>query len=39
VMRSYSGTTRYIEAEHSFAKLRRRRGEAEHAFAGAETVL
>jgi fructose-1,6-bisphosphatase II len=39
VMRSYSGTTRYIEAEHSFAKLRRRRGEAEHAFAGAEQVL
>jgi fructose-1,6-bisphosphatase II len=39
VMRSYSGTTRYIEAEHSLAKLRRRRGEAEHAFAGAETVL
>jgi fructose-1,6-bisphosphatase II len=37
VMRSYSGTTRYIEAEHSLAKLRRRRDEAEHAFAGVQT--
>ena len=27
VMRSYSGTTRYIEAEHRLAKLRQRRGE------------
>jgi fructose-1,6-bisphosphatase II len=37
VMRSYSGTTRYIEADHSLAKLRRRRDEAEHAFAGVHT--
>ncbi|MFN2582151.1 MAG: class II fructose-bisphosphatase [Candidatus Dormibacteria bacterium] len=29
VMRSYSGTTRYIEAEHRLAKLRMRRDEAE----------
>jgi fructose-1,6-bisphosphatase II len=29
VMRSYSGTVRYIEAEHSLAKLRLRREEAE----------
>ena len=28
VMRSYSGTVRYIDAEHSLAKLRRRRDEA-----------
>jgi fructose-1,6-bisphosphatase II len=28
VMRSYSGTVRYIDAEHSLAKLRRRREEA-----------
>jgi fructose-1,6-bisphosphatase II len=28
VMRSYSGTVRYIEAEHTFEKLRRRRQEA-----------
>jgi fructose-1,6-bisphosphatase II len=37
VMRSYSGTTRYIEAEHSLAKLRQRRDEAEHAFVGVQT--
>jgi len=29
VMRSYSGTIRYVEAEHSLAKLRLRREEAE----------
>jgi fructose-1,6-bisphosphatase II len=29
VMRSYSGTIRYIDAEHSLAKLRLRREEAE----------
>ena len=29
VMRSYSGTIRYVDAEHSLAKLRRRRDEAE----------
>jgi hypothetical protein len=28
-MRSYSGTIRYIDAEHSLAKLRLRREEAE----------
>jgi hypothetical protein len=28
-MRSYSGTIRYVEAEHSLAKLRLRREEAE----------
>ncbi|MDQ2960760.1 MAG: fructose-bisphosphatase class II, partial [Candidatus Dormibacteraeota bacterium] len=37
VMRSYSGTIRYIEAEHSLAKLRRRREETET--EGDDTLL
>ena len=37
VMRSYSGTIRYIEAEHSLAKLRRRREEAES--TGTESMI
>ena len=35
VMRSYSGTTRYIEAEHRLDKLRRRRDPMELASKGA----
>jgi fructose-1,6-bisphosphatase II len=38
VMRSYSGTTRYIEAEHNLDKLRQRRDEAERAFSGIDVV-
>src|SRR5450759_1430608 len=37
VMRSYSGTIRYIEAEHSLAKLRLRREEAEA--SGSEELI
>ncbi|MBV9099707.1 MAG: class II fructose-bisphosphatase [Candidatus Dormibacteraeota bacterium] len=39
VMRSYSGTTRYIEAEHRLDKLRRRRDEAERAFSGIDVAI
>ena len=38
VMRSYSGTTRYIEAEHRLDKLRLRRDEAERAFSGIDVA-
>ena len=34
VMRSYSGTTRYIEAEHRLDKLRQRRDPVELASKG-----
>jgi fructose-1,6-bisphosphatase II len=34
VMRSYSGTARYIDAEHNLAKLRRRRDPVELASKG-----
>ena len=34
VMRSYSGTSRYIDAEHNLAKLRRRRDPVELASKG-----
>jgi hypothetical protein len=33
-MRSYSGTSRYIDAEHNLAKLRRRRDPVELASKG-----
>lgn len=38
VMRSYSGTTRYIDAEHNLDKLRQRRDEAERAFSGIDVA-